>query len=132
MIEIESCVFVPEEPPFVNHRHFWIQDSTPWSCTPDSIIPLYGHLFDIFTTAPRGDSTNAPSWLIFRGRGIATYSESNISVLCNSGQYVGNLTSRPRNLPYPIVRGYLKVLDQGLNCLALDPDTHDVSQFTTS
>ncbi|KAA1119655.1 hypothetical protein PGT21_031014 [Puccinia graminis f. sp. tritici] len=94
MIEIESCVFVPEEPP-----------------------------------VPRGDAINAPSWFIFRGRGIATYSEANILVHCNSGHYVSNFTPRHRNLPYPIVRGYLKVIDQGLKCLALDPDTHDSAIF---
>ncbi|KAA1106278.1 hypothetical protein PGT21_032459 [Puccinia graminis f. sp. tritici] len=125
MIEIESCVHVSEEPPCVDRQHFLIQDSTPWSCTPDSVIPLYNHLFDIFTGAPRGDSINAPSWFIFQGRGIATYSEANIAVICHSGQYGRNLTLRHRNLPHPIVRGSLKVIDQGLKCLALDPDTNN-------
>jgi hypothetical protein len=28
MIEIESCIYVPEEPPFVDRQHYHIQDST--------------------------------------------------------------------------------------------------------
>ncbi|EFP78673.1 uncharacterized protein PGTG_04629 [Puccinia graminis f. sp. tritici CRL 75-36-700-3] len=132
MIEIESCIYVPEEPPFVNRQHYRIQDSTPWACTDTTMVPILGHLFDVYTSAPRGDSDNAASWLTFQGRCIARYSEPNIAILCNSSSYHNEIPHRHRHIPYPIVRGYLKVLDQGVNCLALDPDVSDSALFRFS
>ncbi|EFP86939.2 uncharacterized protein PGTG_12680 [Puccinia graminis f. sp. tritici CRL 75-36-700-3] len=132
MIEIESCVYVPEEPPFVNRQHYLIQDSTPWACTETTTVPLLGHLFDVYTPAPRGDSDDAASWLTFQGRCIARYSEANIAVLCNASAYHNEIPHRHRRIPFPIVRGYLKIIDQGVSCLALDPDVSDSALFRFS
>ncbi|KAA1077943.1 hypothetical protein PGT21_024323 [Puccinia graminis f. sp. tritici] len=91
-----------------------IQDTNLWSLQDHDLTPILGHLFDIFTPAPRGDSSDAASWLIFEGRAIATYSHDNITIMCQSSSYHSVLPPRMRSLPHPLLTGDLKLIDHGV------------------
>ncbi|EFP86813.2 uncharacterized protein PGTG_13195 [Puccinia graminis f. sp. tritici CRL 75-36-700-3] len=125
MIEIKSCTFVPEEPSFTALRQFKIQDSNLWSFQNNDTAPILGHLFDLFTPAPRGDKPDAASWLIFEGRFIASYSNTKITIMCQSSSYHFVLPPRIRSLPHPLLTGDLKLIDHGTKTMAFDPDTSD-------
>ncbi|KAA1106029.1 hypothetical protein PGT21_027161 [Puccinia graminis f. sp. tritici] len=108
---------------------FKIQDSNLWSLQNNDTSPILGHLFDLFTPAPRGDKPDAASWLIFEGRFIASYSNTKITVMCQSSSYHFVLPPRIRSLPHPLLTGDFKLIDHGTKTMAFDPDVSDSCLF---
>ncbi|KAA1120895.1 hypothetical protein PGTUg99_010755 [Puccinia graminis f. sp. tritici] len=108
---------------------FKIQDSNLWSLQNNDTSPILGHLFDLFTPAPRGDKPDAASWLIFEGRFIASYSNTKITVMCQSSSYHFVLPPRIRSLPHPLLTGDFKLIDHGTKTMAFDPDVSDNRRY---
>ncbi|KAA1114730.1 hypothetical protein PGT21_020364 [Puccinia graminis f. sp. tritici] len=122
MIKIKSCTFVAEEPPFLNKQHYKIQDSNLWSFQDHNTKPIFGHLYDIFTPG-------ASSWLIFKGRAIASYSKQNITIFCQSPSYHTVLPPHIQSLPHALLTADLKIIDHGSKNLAVNPDVSNSCLF---